>query len=297
MGYRTLIRARAKVNLGLAVNGYRDDGYHEIATVMQQISLCDTLLFESMFAEGVSFSCTDPELTGEDNLAYRAALFLKENYGKVLPGVRITLYKNIPVAAGLAGGSSDAAAVLLGLNKYWQLALKRQELLDIALQLGSDVPFCLQGGTALATGRGEQLDQLPSIPFFWIILALPPNIKISTAGAYRSFDRRLLGTPNIEPLTDAIRAGSRKDILSWLGSGFTNVLETASQPGSVKVASLKHKLKQCGLQPVFSGSGPTLFMVIEDYIQARSAVQTVEELGANAYLCWTTGGSEEWLDV
>ncbi len=297
MARRYLIRARAKINLGLTVIGRRPDGYHEIESIMQQISLHDTLLLEPVSGLGLDFNCSDPTLAGSENLVYRAASILKEQAGNCLPGVKISLYKNIPVEAGLAGGSSDAAAALLGLNKFWNLGLSKLKLLELASQLGSDVPFCLQGGTALARGRGEELKQLPSLPFTWVILALPPKVKILTAASYRSFDRSMIGKPELESLIEAVRSGSKRDILSWLSGDFTNILETADLPGSELVGNLKIKLQEYGLQPVFSGSGPTLFMMTEEYSLARSAGKIAEELGATAYLCWTTGKNEEWFDV
>ncbi len=297
MTRRYLIRARAKINLGLTVIGGRPDGYHEIESIMQQISLHDTLLLEPLSGLGLDFRCSDPKLAGTENLVCQAASILKEQAGDYLPGVKISLYKNIPVEAGLAGGSSDAAAALLGLNKFWNLGLSKPELLELASRLGSDVPFCLQGGTALARGRGEELEQLPSLPFLWVILALPPKVKFLTAASYRSFDRRMLGKPELEPLTDAVRSNRKRDILDWLSGDFTNTLETADLPGSELVGNLKTRLQEYGLQPVFSGSGPTLFMMTEQYSLARSAGKIAEELGAIAYLCWTTGNNEEWFDV
>ncbi len=295
--HRYLYRARAKINLGLTVIGQRPDRYHEIESVMQQISLNDSLLFESLPGGDFEFKCTDPDLEGSENLVCRAAAIIKKRTGKVLPGVRVTLYKNIPVEAGLAGGSSDAAATLLGLNKFWQLEMSKAELLELASRLGSDVPFCLQGGTALAHGRGEKLEHLPSLPFFWVILALLPTVRNSTAAAYSAFDRSLLGKPDLKPLADAVRRGSKAGIIGWLSGDFTNTLETANLAGSGLVRNLKMKLQEFGLQPVFTGSGPTLFMIIEDYYHARSVGRIVEELGGVSYLCWTTGRNEEWLHV
>lgn len=290
---RLLCRARAKINLGLAVIGQRPDGYHQIESVMQQISLNDCLLFESLPGRNFVFECTDPELAGSDNIVCHAVSLIKERAGKVLPGVKVTLYKNIPVEAGLAGGSSDAACTLLSLNEFWQLGFGSTALYEMASRLGSDVPFCLQGGTALARGRGEILEHLPAIPFFWVVLALPRKVKISTADAYSSFDRSLLGKPDLKPLVEAVQCGNRKDIIGWLSGNYTNTLETAKLPGSDLVRSLKTKLQEKGLHPVFSGSGPALFMLTENLSLARKMGRIVEELGGVSYLCWTTGSSEE----
>ena len=292
-----VLKAPAKINLGLTVLRRRVDGYHDLESVMQQVSLSDTLRFEAGQFRGWRFLCSNPGLAGEDNLVCRAAELLAEKTGKPLPGVIITLFKNIPVEAGLAGGSSDAAAALVGLNHCWQLGYSMGDLLELGLLLGSDVPYCLQGGTVVARGRGEQLEQLPPLPFFWVVLALPEGVKISTAAAYNSFDQKRLGEPSLQPLIGAIRAGNRKDITDWLGSGSTNTLETAVLPGSDQIAGLKSKLRAAGFQPVLSGSGPTLFILTEDYFRARSALQAIGEAGARAYLCWTKPGGKEWLNV
>lgn len=260
---------------------------------MQQVSLADTLLFEPLPTGRWRFFCTDPALAGKDNLVYRAAAILEERAGKPLPGVRLTLYKNIPVEAGLAGGSSDAAAALVGLDRFWQLGLGNSELISIATRLGSDVPYCLQGGTVLARGRGERLERLPALPFFWVVLVLPQEAKISTAAAYAAFDRGLLGKPELQPLIDAIRLKRKDDIIEWLDRGFTNTLETANLQGTFRAGKLKRRLQALGLQPVFSGSGPAMFILIDNYSLAGSIARAVEEEGGRAYLCWTlTGGRE-----
>ncbi len=288
---RTLVlKARAKINLGLSVIGPRADGFHQLETVMQQISLHDTLLFEPCTAGNTcTLLCSKPEIDGPGNLVSRAAELLKEQVRAKLPGVRVTLYKNIPVAAGLAGGSSDAAAALTGLNQYWQLGLSSERLIELAEKLGSDVPFCLSGGTALARGRGEQLEQLPLLPFFWVVLALPRGVEFSTVEAYRKFDRSQLGKPDLTPLVQAVKNRSRADIAGWLKNSFTNTLETAFLPGSGIVKAFKESLQLYGLNPVFSGSGPTLFMLTESYAAAGSIARVVEELGGISYLCWTSG--------
>ncbi len=292
------LRAPAKINLGLTVLARRTDGFHEIESVMQQISLADVLLFEAVSGSGWHFVCTDQNLSGSDNLVCRAAALLEMQVEKPLAGVRINLFKNIPVEAGLAGGSSDAAAALMGLNLYWNLGLDQKTLLKIGSILGSDVPFCLNGGTALARGRGEQLSILPSLPFFWVVLALPNGLRVSTADAYNSFDTGRIGTPSLQPLVEAIKTGSKSNILGWIGSGFTNTLETAILPGSGLIQKVKRRLENRGLKPVLSGSGPTLFMLIDNYSLACMAVRLVEQEGCRAYLCWTNiRDSQEWRYV
>jgi 4-diphosphocytidyl-2-C-methyl-D-erythritol kinase len=172
-----VLKARAKINLALDVLFRRPDGYHEVAMVMQSVALADRVTLEADSAISVAATAAELEC-GPSNLAYRAAALLRERCG-VDCGVRITLEKNIPLAAGLAGGSADAAAVLRGLNRLWGLGLKLAELENIGAALGSDVPFCLRGGTALATGRGEALAPLPPLPSVWVVLAKPP-VAVST---------------------------------------------------------------------------------------------------------------------
>jgi 4-diphosphocytidyl-2-C-methyl-D-erythritol kinase len=286
--YQTLtVRAAAKINLGLTVHDRRHDGFHEIESVMQQVSLADYLTFQSAETGDLSFSCSDPNLTGDDNLVYRAARLLAKKSNGALPGVRIRLSKIIPVAAGLAGGSADAAATLKGLNEYWQLGFSMEELLSMGAELGSDVPFCLQGGTALAEGRGEILTKLPAIPFFWVVLALPRGEGISSAAAYRSFNREFLGRPDLASLVEAIRCGSREAFYHWFSEPLTNTLETADLPQARSHRLLWKALRECGLKPLLSGSGPTLFMFFDHLKEARSAVIAVEQMKSKAYLCWT----------
>lgn len=287
MGRVICVRAPAKINIGLTVHYRRADGFHEIESVMQQVSLADTLLLEEWPVPGRLLRCNFSGLISENNLVCKAADILEREAGYKLPGVKISLYKNIPEAAGLAGGSSDAAAALQGLNKLWKLQFDSQTLLRLGAELGSDVPFCLTGGTALARGRGERLDPLPLLPFFWVVLALPPGVQIATADAYRSFNRDLLGKPSLVELITAIRSGSAENIESWMAGDFVNTLETAVLPGTEAIIKMKQHLKSHGYKPALSGSGPTLFMLIDNYRDACLAARLVDSGGGRGYLCWT----------
>lgn len=282
-----IVRAPAKINLGLSILGRRDDGYHELESVMQQISLHDVLKISARENKGVSFFCSDKSLSGPDNLVLKAAELLLDRTAHDLTGVRIELYKNIPVEAGLAGGSSDAAAAMLGLNSIWQLNLELQELMEIGALLGSDIPYCLRGGTALVRGRGDIVEELPALPFFWVVLALPSGVRISTADAYRTFNRSNIGQPSMKIFIEAVKQGKKEDIWDWLSADYTNTLETADLPGTRKALALKKKLKELGLPAVYSGSGPTLFILSSHYSLARKAARAIEHLGAKAILCWT----------
>lgn len=294
MGRAIIVRAPAKINLGLTVHHRRADGFHEIESVMQQISLADTLLFEPWPVAGRLLRCNIPGLITADNLVCRAADILEREAGIKLPGVRISLYKNIPEAAGLAGGSSDAAATLQGLNKLWGLQFDQQTLLRLGAELGSDVPFCLTGGTALARGRGERLEPLPTLPFFWVVLASPPGVQIATADAYRSFNRDLLGKPSLDKLVEAVSSSSAEGVKSWLAGDFLNTLETAELPGTVAISVIKEHLQLYGFKPALSGSGPTLFMLIDNYREACFAARLVDECGGRGFLCWTEAYNKEW---
>ncbi len=289
MARSLVLKAPAKINLGLTVLSRREDGFHDLQSVMQQISLFDTLVFEPVSGKGLHFFCTDQNLSGPENLVRKAAALLEGEVGRSLPGIKITLYKNIPVEAGLAGGSADCAAALAGLNRLWQLKYDHLSLQKLGLRLGSDVPFCLQGGTALAGGRGEKLEQLPDLPYFWVVLALPEALRLSTAAVYQNFDKTRMGEPEIAALVEAIKNGNRSKILSWLSQDLTNTLETAKIPGSDILLETKYRLQKKGLQPILSGSGPALFLLMTEYESARKAARMIEEENCRAYFCWTCG--------
>ena len=209
----------AKINLGLDVLGLRPDKYHEVAMVMQTVSLSDTVTI----TEGPELEVTTdrPELEGgPSNLAYKAAVLMGE-FARREPRVHIHIEKRIFLTAGLAGGSTDAAAVLRGLNRYWELGLPAEKLERLGAKLGSDVPFCVAGGTALATGRGEILTPLPDLPPLQLVLA-KPQLEISTPWAYREFDKQKnVIHPDIDGMVQAVRAGDVPGVLRRLG----NVLE------------------------------------------------------------------------
>lgn len=291
------LRAWAKINLGLKVVRRRSDGYHDLESVMQQVSIADTLLLEPSPGWGRHFFCTETELAGPDNLVCRAAEILESAVGGPLPGVKITLVKKIPVGAGLAGGSADAAAALRGLNHYWRLGLGLEELLNLGAKIGSDVPFCLTGGTVLVRGRGELLELLPELPFFWVVLALPRGIRVSTAEAYRSLGKGSLGEPDQQFLMERVLRGDRDGLLSWLARETTNTFDAAPFPGSGYIMDLKARLRRQGYHPALSGTGPALFMMFENYSRAHSAAKFIERGGEKPILCWTAGRDKRWKDV
>ena len=261
---RLTLKAPAKINLALEVAGKRPDGYHEVAMIMQSVSLHDTLIL-SLQESDITLMCDRPELPCDhSNLAYRAAELLRREVG-VARGVKIELNKRIPLAAGLAGGSTDAAAVLKGLNRLWGLALSPVELEQLAARLGSDVPFCLWGGTSLATGRGEILTPLPDFAGHGVVLANPP-LHVSTAWVYGNY-RGAVGNRrrDLSPLRRSIE---QQDFAAVADTLF-NDLETVTVPAYPQVAEIKEQLLQAGAAGVLmSGSGPTVFALTPDFASA-----------------------------
>ena len=258
------LKAYAKINLGLEVLGKRPDGYHEVAMIMQSVSLHDTLTLSLQDTE-ITLSCNQPDLPCDhSNLAYRAAELLRQEFGAT-PGVHIELTKRIPLAAGLAGGSTDAAAVLKGLNRLWRLALSPAELEQLATRLGSDVPFCLRGGTSLATGRGEILTPLPDFPGHGVVLVNPP-LQVSTAWVYGNY--RGVAVNRRGDISSLRRSIEQQDFSAVAGAVF-NDLETVTIPAYPQVAAIKEQLLQAGAAGVLmSGSGPTVFALTPDHASA-----------------------------
>ncbi|KAF0816334.1 4-diphosphocytidyl-2-C-methyl-D-erythritol kinase [Bacillus sp. ZZV12-4809] len=255
---KVMVKAPAKINLSLDVLHKRKDGYHEVEMIMTTIDLADRLeltLLDKDEIRIISHNRFVPD--DQRNLAYQAAHLLKERF-QVKKGVAITIEKMIPVAAGLAGGSSDAAAALRGLNKLWGLGLSLDELAEIGTEIGSDVSFCVYGGTALATGRGEKIQELPAPPTCWVILA-KPFIGVSTADVYRRLDVEQVQHPNTKGMVEAIKWGCYEDVCRNMG----NVLEDVTLSMHPEVLQIKDQMKRFGADAVLmSGSGPTVFGLV-----------------------------------
>lgn len=252
-------KAPAKINLLLDVLRKREDGFHEVEMVMTMVDLADRLTMEEMPRDSIVISSQAGYIPlDEKNLAFQAAQLIKERYD-VRKGVYIHLDKKIPVAAGLAGGSSDAAATLRGLNRLWGLGISTEELCTLGAELGSDVPFCVTGGTALATGRGEKLEPIQNPPQCWVVLAKPP-INVSTADVYgRLRAAELKEHPSTAGMLDAIERGSFTDICDRLG----NVLEKVTLGLYPEVLQVKESMERLGADGVLmSGSGPTVFGLV-----------------------------------
>nr|WP_285889794.1 4-(cytidine 5'-diphospho)-2-C-methyl-D-erythritol kinase [Neobacillus niacini] len=254
-----MVKAPAKINLSLDVLYKRPDGFHEVEMIMTTIDLADRVeltLLEQDKIHILSHNRYVPD--DQRNLAFQAAQLLKDRY-QVKKGVKITIEKTIPVAAGLAGGSSDAAATLRGLNKLWNLGLTLDELADLGSEIGSDVSFCVYGGTALARGRGERITDLPAPPTCWVILA-KPFIGVSTAEVYRRLDINGMEHPNISEMVKAIENNDYQSVCDNVG----NVLEDVTLKLHPEVAQIKEQMKRFGADAVLmSGSGPTVFGIVQ----------------------------------
>lgn len=283
------VEGYAKINLTLDILGKRPDGYHEVSMVMQSVSLHDTVKLTKI-PKGIELTLNVPELEADErNLAWRAAaLLLRER--QVEGGVRIELVKRIPVAAGLAGGSADAAAVLRGVNELYGLGLTLPELCSYGAKLGSDIPFCIMGGTMLATGRGEVLKDLESVPESWVVLA-KPKISVSTAWAYQNYDEQgAEAHPDNTAICEKIKAQDRKGIASLL----CNVLESVTIKQYPVIAQYKGWMLEKGaLASMMSGSGPTVFGLFADEKAASEAAAYLRsQTDADIFVCQTTGKNE-----
>ena len=252
-------KAPAKINLALDVLYKRPDGYHEVEMIMAMVDLADRIQIEEICSNEIHVISQSRFVPNDSrNLAYQAAYLLKNKYS-IDKGVRISIEKRIPVAAGLAGGSSDAAATLRGLNRLWELNLSFQELGEIGQQIGSDVPFCIRGGTALAKGRGEILTQLQPMPSCWVVLA-KPSIGVSTADVYKNLNLKQINHPDIKKMIQCINNNDYYGVCENVG----NVLESVTEKKYKEVVHLKNQMLQFGADAVLmSGSGPTVFGLVQ----------------------------------
>lgn len=283
-----LVKAHAKINLALDVLGTRPDGYHELETIMQTLELHDEL--EITAAPDITLAVQGADLpAGPENLAYRAAALLRERAGHA-GGAEIRLAKRIPLAAGLAGGSADAAAVLRGLNELWHLGLGPAELAAWGAEIGSDVPFCLYGGTALVRGRGEAVTPLRDLPPLGVVLVKPP-FGVSTAEVYRRYDT--LANPPYPGCKRMLAAAKRGDA-AGLAACLINSLEPVTMSLHPVIDTIKRELSAAGaLGVLMSGSGPTVFGLFENRAAAvRAAGMIRQEDYWVAATCFQDAGRE-----
>lgn len=269
------LKALAKINLGLDVLGRRDNGYHDVRMVMQSIYLYDNVTLTKTEETGIHLECNLFYLPVDDtNIAYKAAKLLMDEFG-IKEGVRIVLDKHIPVAAGLAGGSSNAAAVLVGMNRLFSLGLSQDELMKRGVTLGADVPYCVMRGTVLAEGIGEILSPLPPLPKCCVLIA-KPGISVSTKTVYEKLDSQEV---EVHPDIDGILEGLKKQDIQKIAASMGNVLEAVTIGDYPIIEQIKDVMKEYGaLNAMMSGSGPTVFGIYEDRAQAKLAQQKLREL-------------------
>lgn len=267
------IKARAKINLSLDVLRKREDGYHDVQMIMQSISLHDKVFLDIIDEKGIKISCDKRWVpSNSDNIAYKAAKVLMDKFD--LPkGIAIKIVKNIPVAAGLAGGSADAAAVLKGMNKMFSLNLKQDELMELGKTIGADIPFCIKGGTMLAEGIGEVLTEIKPLKNMDILL-VKPRISVSTAWVYKNLDLEKITS---RPDTDYLISMIEKRDLQNLGNKMVNVLEEVTIKKHGIILEIKEKLVRLGaLGNMMSGSGPTVFGIFENRLAAQKAYEKIK---------------------
>lgn len=296
--------ASAKINLYLEILGDRPDGYHELAMVMQSVALADQITLHPNGTEQIRLHCVHPEVpSDQSNLAYKAAALMKTQFPDAFEkfgGVDITVEKHIPVGAGLAGGSTDGAAVLVGLDLMWQLGLTQSELQELAAKLGSDVPFCIGGGTAIATGRGEQLAPLYGLDNLYVVLAKYRSLSVSTAWAYQTYRKqfsetyitegdRLRGRQHQVHSGPMVSAISQRDA-TQIGKLLYNDLEKVVLPAYPQVEQLRETMRSLNpLGAMMSGSGPTVFALTDSRAHAEEIQQNLRGAIADPDLeIWVT---------
>ena len=265
-------KAMAKINLGLDVLRRRPDGYHEVKMVMQTVGIYDVNTMEKLAEDVIRVSTDKEELpSDESNLIYKAAKLMKNTFG-ISGGVAVKLEKNIPIAAGMAGGSTDAAATIAGMNELFALGLTLEEMQKVSVKIGADVPYCLMGGTALSEGIGEILTALPKVPDAYLVIA-KPDINVSTKFVYENLKAdELKYHPDINGMIEALKQGDLKGITDRLG----NVLETVTVPAYPVIREIKEIMLAAGAEgALMSGSGPTVFGIFTEEEQARHAAELI----------------------
>lgn len=279
-------KAPAKLNLTLDVLGQRQDGYHDLAMVMQSVALGDEISITTGGAPGIRVDSNLPFLpTGPTNLAAAAAIRLCEDAGVDWNGVDITLKKVVPVCAGLGGGSSDAAAVLVALNQLLGLGRSREQLMELAAQVGSDVPYCVMGGTALAKGRGEILSPLPRLPQCHVVICKPP-FPVSTPALFKRIDSvKVVRRPDLKGMLCALEEGDLGGVARRMYNVFEDVLPRLQQ---AEIAAIKHAFIQHGaLGTCMSGTGSAVFALFDRADRAQDAWEALHTRYADTFLTHT----------
>lgn len=285
------LKAMAKVNLGLDVVRRMENGYHEVRMIMQTVGLYDELTFEKA-EEGISLYVDDTSLPAdESNLVYKAAALTKRE--RPFSGVRITLKKKIPMAAGMAGGSSDAAAAFHGLNRLFSLGMGLEEMKRMGVQIGADVPYCIVGGTMRCEGIGEILTPLPEAPEAYLVIA-KPDISVSTRYVYENLH---VETVAHHPDIAAVEAGIRAGDLDGMCLMMENILETVTERKYPVIARIKELLRESGaVTALMSGSGPTVFGIFRTRRDAQAAYERMEKSGLAKQLFVTTFANKTCIE-
>lgn len=268
------LKSLAKINLGLDVLGKRDNGYHDVRMVMQTIYLYDDVILKKVKEKGINVKTNLFFLpVDENNIAYKAAKLLMDEFD-IQEGISIELNKYIPVAAGMAGGSSNAAAVLFGMNKIFNLGLNQQQLMERGVKLGADVPYCIMRGTVLAEGIGEKLTALPPMPKCYILIA-KPSVSVSTKTVYERFDAmEHVEHPDIDGILEGLESQNLYKIASCMG----NVLEGVTVREYPVIQKIKQQMTDCGaLNALMSGSGPTVFGIFDNKKAAKEAQKYLKQ--------------------
>ncbi len=278
------LNAHAKINLSLDVLNKRDDGYHNLKMIMQTLQLHDIITIQEI-ESGIEIECEAPYVpTSNSNIAYKAAEKVIQEYG-LNAGVRIKIEKKIPVAAGLAGGSTDAAAVLKGMNELFGIGLDQQRLMDIGKTIGADVPYCIVGGTALAEGIGEIITPLPKMEAIPVIL-IKPRFGVSTASVFKSLQ---LDKIPYRPKTDMLIDALEKRDIKFIGENLCNVLESVTVERYPLIDKIKKDLITKGsIGSIMSGSGPTVFGLFEDDETAKKAYSKISKKRNDCILTYIT---------
>lgn len=276
-------KAPAKINLGLDVLYKRDDGYHELEMIMSSIDLADHLTFRTLEKDEIIIETDNSFLPlDERNHIYQAAMLLKSECS-ITKGVHVQMQKRIPVAAGMAGGSSDAAATLRGLNRLWNLKLSLEELAKVGEKVGSDVPYCIYGNTAYVRGKGEKIEFLPKVPQCWVVL-VKPRLSVSTGTVFHNLKLEQLVHPDIQGIKEGIKQQNFKKMIASLG----NSLEAITVQNYPIVGFLKEKMQQFGADvAVMSGSGPTVFALCEKRSRAQRVCNGLKGFCEEVYLIRT----------
>ena len=271
------LQAFAKINLGLDVLGKREDGYLEVRMIMQTIRMYDQLDMRKSVEPGIHLTTNKKYIpVDENNLVWRAAKLMMDTCG-IMEGVSIHLHKVIPVAAGMAGGSSDAAATLVGMNRLFHCGLSKEKLMELGVQIGADVPYCVLRGTALAEGIGEKLTVLPPMPDCWILIG-KPGISVSTKYVYTTLD---LNTDTVHPDIDGMKKALEDGNLYGITERMGNVLQDVTIPAYPEVERIKEQMKTLGaVNAMMSGSGPTVFGIFDNEEKAQEACQKLRESGS-----------------